>query len=190
MPARQSFPCRANQPLSGLLQYPTPAFIARPADAGSGLLQHAGTDDGGSIIEVEIHLAKRPKPFKQTVPPLTILLMIGLLFVLMLIGVPVAISLALVSYTFVATNDMPPMIVLVIGCFMETIAAITIVTLMTGLLTPPVGMVLHVLSKVAKVPFEQCVRAPAPFIVPLVVVLLQLNFVPAFSMWLPTMLYR
>ena len=65
-------------------------------------------------------------------------------------------------------------IVLVIGCFMETIAAITILTpvllpvavklgidpvhfgiililnLMIGLLTPPVGMVLYVLSKVAE----------------------------------------
>jgi tripartite ATP-independent transporter DctM subunit len=105
-------------------------------------------------------------------------------------------------------------IVLVIGCFMETIAAITILTpvllpvavglgidpvhfgiililnLMIGLLTPPVGMVLYVLSKVANVPFERCVTATAPFLIPLVVVLLLLTFVPAFSMWLPTMLYR
>ena len=105
-------------------------------------------------------------------------------------------------------------IVLVIGLFMETIAAITILTpvllpvavgigidpvhfgiililnLMIGLLTPPVGMVLYVLSKVAAVPFEQCVKATAPFLVPLIVVLLLLTFVPAFSMWLPTALYR
>ena len=106
------------------------------------------------------------------------------------------------------------LIVLVIGCFMETIAAITILTpvllpvavtlgidpvhfgiililnLMIGLLTPPVGMVLYVLSKVANVPFERCVTATAPFLVPLVVVLLLLTFVPALSMWLPTLLYR
>jgi tripartite ATP-independent transporter DctM subunit len=106
------------------------------------------------------------------------------------------------------------LIVLVIGCFMETIAAITILTpvllpvavtlgidpvhfgiililnLMIGLLTPPVGMVLYVLSKVANVPFERCVTATAPFLVPLVAVLLVLTFVPALSMWLPTLLYR
>ncbi|MCB1719559.1 MAG: TRAP transporter large permease, partial [Candidatus Competibacteraceae bacterium] len=82
-------------------------------------------------------------------------------------------------------------IVLFVGCFMETIAAITILTpvllpvamqigidpvhfgvililnLMIGLLTPPVGMVLYVLSKVAAVPFERCVIATAPFLVPL-----------------------
>ncbi len=43
---------------------------AEPADAGSGLLQRANTDDGGSIVEAEIHLEKRPKLFKQTEPPL------------------------------------------------------------------------------------------------------------------------
>ncbi|MCP2136111.1 transposase InsO family protein [Rhizobium sp. SLBN-94] len=36
----------------------------------SGLLQRAGTNDGGGIIEAEIHLAKRPKLFRQTEPPL------------------------------------------------------------------------------------------------------------------------
>ena len=106
------------------------------------------------------------------------------------------------------------LIVLVIGCFMETIAAITILTpvllpvamglgvdpvhfgiimilnLMIGLLTPPVGMVLYVLSKVAKVPFERCVAATLPFLVPLVTVLLLLTFIPELSMWLPTLLYR
>jgi tripartite ATP-independent transporter DctM subunit len=105
-------------------------------------------------------------------------------------------------------------IVLIIGLFMETIAAITILTpvllpvavslgidpvhfgiililnLMIGLLTPPVGMVLYVLSKVANVPFERCVTATAPFLIPLVAVLLLLTFVPEFSMWLPTLLYR
>ena len=67
---------------------------------------------------------------------------------------------------------------------------ILILNLMIGLLTPPVGMVLYVLSKVAKVPFERCVTATAPFLIPLVVVLLLLTFVPSLSMWLPTELYR
>ncbi|MEC9403482.1 MAG: TRAP transporter large permease subunit, partial [Pseudomonadota bacterium] len=67
---------------------------------------------------------------------------------------------------------------------------IMILNLMIGLLTPPVGMVLYVLSKVAQVPFERCVTATAPFLVPLITVLLLLTFVPAFSMWLPTLVYR
>ncbi|WP_417260379.1 TRAP transporter large permease [Celeribacter sp.] len=105
-------------------------------------------------------------------------------------------------------------IVLIVGCFMETLAAITILTpvllpvamqigidpvhfgiililnLMIGLLTPPVGLVLYVLAKVSDVPFERCVTATAPFLVPLVMVLLLLTFVPALSMWLPETIYR
>ncbi|MGR3320336.1 MAG: TRAP transporter large permease [Pseudooceanicola sp.] len=123
--------------------------------------------------------------------------------------------------TLLALTDSPAAIlliimavVLVVGCFMETIAAITILTpvmlpvamsigvdpvhfgiililnLMIGLLTPPVGLVLYVLSKVADVPFERCVIATAPFLVPLLAVLLLLTFVPALSMWLPTVIYR
>ncbi|WP_210214367.1 hypothetical protein, partial [Sinorhizobium meliloti] len=36
-------------------------------------LQRADTDDGGSIIKAEIHLAKRPKLFRQTEPALSMI---------------------------------------------------------------------------------------------------------------------
>jgi tripartite ATP-independent transporter DctM subunit len=105
-------------------------------------------------------------------------------------------------------------LLLIVGCFMETIAAITILVpvllpvvtkigidpvhfgvimvlnLMIGLLTPPVGMVLYVLARVARIPFERCVAATAPFLIPLVLVLLLVTFVPQVTMWLPTLLYR
>jgi len=105
-------------------------------------------------------------------------------------------------------------IILVIGCFMETIAAITILVpvllpiavkvgvdpvhlgvililnLMIGLLTPPVGMVLYVLSQVSGVKFEKCVTATMPFLIPLVIVLLAITMLPQLSMWLPTLIYR
>jgi len=106
------------------------------------------------------------------------------------------------------------LVVLIIGLFMETIAAISILVpvllpvsaqigvdpihlgiivilnLMIGLLTPPVGMVLFVLSKVSNVPFERCVKATLPFLVPLIVVLLFLTFFPALTLFLPNLLYR
>ncbi len=104
-------------------------------------------------------------------------------------------------------------ILLIVGCFMETIAAITILTpvflpvmmklgvdpihfgvimvlnLMIGLLTPPVGMVLFVLSRVAKVPFERCAKATFPFLLPLVIVLLMITFFEPICMWLPSVVF-
>lgn len=105
------------------------------------------------------------------------------------------------------------LIVFSIGFFMETIAAITIIVpiilpialsvgidpihlgiivvlnLMIGLLTPPVGMVLYVLSKVSQTPFEQCVKSTLPFLVPLVAVLFLLVVFPQLTLWLPNLLY-
>jgi len=106
------------------------------------------------------------------------------------------------------------LIMLIVGFFMETVAAITILVpvllpvaigvgvdpvhfgvimvlnLMIGLLTPPVGMVLFVLSRVSGVPFERCAAATMPFLVPLVFTLILITFVPQISMWLPTLIYR
>lgn len=60
-----------------------------------------------------------------------------------------------------------------------------VLALMIGLLTPPVGLVLYVLAAVSGVSFERCVRATAPFLIPLVVVLLLVAFVPQLSLALP-----
>ena len=65
-----------------------------------------------------------------------------------------------------------------------------ILNLMLGLLTPPIGMVLYVLSKVSGVKFEQCVKATMPFLVPLIVVLMAITFFPQLALWLPETLYR
>lgn len=115
---------------------------------------------------------------------------------------------AISSGTF-TTLMLITLLVLFVGCFMETVAAITILVpvllpiavqsgiepahfgimmvlnLMIGLLTPPVGVVLYVLSKVAKIPFETCVRGTLPFLVPLIIVLLLVTYIAPLSMWLP-----
>ncbi len=105
-------------------------------------------------------------------------------------------------------------LVLLMGMFMETIAAMTILVpilipitvvvgidpvhlgiivvlnLMLGLLTPPVGMVLYVLSNVSGVSFEKCVKSTSPFLIPLIIVLLLVAFIPEIALFLPEMFYR
>ncbi len=103
---------------------------------------------------------------------------------------------------------------LFVGCFMETIAAITILVpvfmpiiakigidpvhfglvmvlnLMIGLLTPPVGMVLFILAKVSKLTFEQTMKAVAPWMLPLLTTLALITYVPQLVLWLPGILYK
>ncbi|AYY12684.1 TRAP transporter large permease [Actinobacteria bacterium YIM 96077] len=67
-------------------------------------------------------------------------------------------------------------------------AAIVIFNLLLGLLTPPVGLLHFVLSGVTSTPVTTVIRGVMPFYVPMLVVLLVVTFVPAVSLWLPTLL--
>jgi TRAP-type C4-dicarboxylate transport system permease large subunit len=101
---------------------------------------------------------------------------------------------------------------LFVGCFLDTIAAITILVpillpivakfgidpvqfglimtlnLMIGLLHPPLGMVLFVLSRVAKLSVERTTMAILPWLAPLFIALILITFVPSISLWLPQQL--
>jgi len=101
-------------------------------------------------------------------------------------------------------------LLLVVGCFLDTIAAITILVpilmpilarfdvdpvhfgliltlnLMIGLLTPPVGVVMFVLSRISGLSVERTTMAILPWMAPLLIALLIITFVPAVSLWLPT----
>ncbi|MBE5990444.1 tripartite ATP-independent transporter DctM subunit [Lacrimispora xylanisolvens] len=56
-----------------------------------------------------------------------------------------------------------------------------------GLLTPPVGAVLFIGSAVAKLPMEKVVKATLPFYLCMIITLLIITFVPAASLWLPSL---
>lgn len=101
------------------------------------------------------------------------------------------------------------LLLLFIGCFLDTIAAITIVVpillpialklgidpihfglimtlnLMIGLLHPPLGMVLFVLSRVARLSVERTTMAILPWLAPLFAALIAITFIPELTLWLP-----
>ncbi len=103
-------------------------------------------------------------------------------------------------------------LLLFVGMFMETIAALIILfvpllslakavgveplhfatfavlNLMLGLTTPPVGVCLFVCANIAKIPLMPVVRSIAPFLVSNIIVLLLVSYVPALSTWLPSIL--
>ena len=57
-----------------------------------------------------------------------------------------------------------------------------------GLLTPPVGAVLFIGSAVSKLSMEKVVKATLPFYLCMIITLLLITFVPAFSMFLPSLM--
>jgi TRAP-type C4-dicarboxylate transport system permease large subunit len=100
-------------------------------------------------------------------------------------------------------------LMLFVGCFLEPTAAITILVpillpiarqlgidpvhfglvmvlnLMIGLLHPPMGMVLFVLARVAKLSVERTTVAILPWLIPLLLSLAILTYIPAVGLWLP-----
>lgn len=106
------------------------------------------------------------------------------------------------------------LLLLFVGMFMETIAALIILfmplltlakgvgvdpihfatfmvlNLMIGLTTPPVGVCLFVCANIARVPLSPVVRAIAPFLIANIIVLLLVSYVPAISLWLPSLLTK
>ena len=104
------------------------------------------------------------------------------------------------------------MLLLVVGCFMEALAAmlvlipilvppaialgidplqfglVFVLNLMIGTITPPVGVVLYVTAKVADVPFENLAKAVLPYLVPLFAVLAMITLWPPLTTWLPKLL--
>ncbi|MBR9763954.1 MAG: TRAP transporter large permease [Rhodobacteraceae bacterium] len=65
----------------------------------------------------------------------------------------------------------------------------TVLTLMVGILTPPIGIALYIMMDVAKLPFEEVARATVPFLVPIMIAVLLITFVPGISLFLPNLVY-
>ncbi|WP_308915435.1 TRAP transporter large permease [Jannaschia sp. LMIT008] len=104
------------------------------------------------------------------------------------------------------------LLLLFVGMFMETIAALIILfvpllqlatavgvdpihfatfavlNLMIGLTTPPVGVCLFVCAGIARLPLAPVVRAILPFLATNIAVLMAVSYVPALSTWLPSLL--
>jgi TRAP-type C4-dicarboxylate transport system permease large subunit len=126
-------------------------------------------------------------------------------------GVTAAISEWVLAFT---TNPwmfllLANLLMLFVGCFLEPTAAITILVpilvpicqklgidlvhfglvmvlnLMIGLLHPPMGMVLFVLARVAKLSVERTTIAILPWLVPLLGSLVIITYFPKLVLWLP-----
>jgi len=59
-----------------------------------------------------------------------------------------------------------------------------------GMITPPVGLNLYVASGISHLGLTETTKACAPWILVMLVYLLVITYVPAISLWLPTLLFR
>lgn len=129
-----------------------------------------------------LHIAQISLNWMQSVSdnPLVILLLINL--VLLVLG------------TFM---DMSPLIIITTPIFLPVVAAfgvdpvhfgvIMILNLGIGLNTPPLGPVQFVAAAVGKISIWEAMRSIWPFYLAGFIVLMLVTYVPAFSLWLPSL---
>lgn len=65
---------------------------------------------------------------------------------------------------------------------------ITVFALMIGLITPPIGTSLYIVSDIASIPFERLTRATMIYLFPLIGLLLLLAFMPDLVLFIPRLL--
>ena len=125
----------------------------------------------------------------------------------------------MVSAWFMNFSDTPVLIllminllILIVGMFMETISALTILTpillqitgaigmdpiqlgvilvfnLTIGMLTPPFGVGLFTVAQIARRPMDRILKELLPLFIPLIISLLLITYIPAITMWLPGLL--
>ncbi len=92
--------------------------------------------------------------------------------------------------------DMAPLILILTPILMPVITdigvdpvhfgMIMLVNLGIGLITPPVGAVLFVGAAIGKVTIENTIKALLPFYAALFLVLMAITYIPAISLWLPS----
>ena len=70
------------------------------------------------------------------------------------------------------------------------LGVVLVLNLMIGLVTPPVGMSLFITSKIGKVRLENLYRSIIPFLVPLIIVLFIITYIPSTVTWLPSLFLK
>jgi tripartite ATP-independent transporter DctM subunit len=68
------------------------------------------------------------------------------------------------------------------------LGSVIIFNLMIGLMTPPMGGVIFVLSSVTGIPVERVFRGAAFYLPAMVLVLLLITYIPALTLWLPELI--
>ncbi len=105
-------------------------------------------------------------------------------------------------------------VLLIMGMFMEGLSVLTIIVpfltplmqaigldpvhmgvmvvlnLMIGLSTPPVGMSLFVMNRIAGVKLQDLYKEILPFLIPLIAVLIIIAYYPGFVLWLPSLFLK
>ncbi|PHR91445.1 MAG: C4-dicarboxylate ABC transporter permease [Blastopirellula sp.] len=204
--------------MTGMIIYGLVSGLATPTE--TAVIASVYAFVVGAFVYRELDIRDLPKILiNSAVSSAAILVLVGFAnvfgWILVSERIPQAIANAVLSFT-----DNKFLVILIInilllfvGMFMETIAALIILfvpllalaqavgieplhfatfavlNLMIGLTTPPVGVCLFVCANIARLPLMPVVRAILPFLATNIIVLLLVSYIPALATWLPSIIF-
>jgi len=65
---------------------------------------------------------------------------------------------------------------------------VAVFNIMIGLITPPYGLLLFIISAISGAPLRHVIRDTMPFVIAMIVALAIITFVPETVLWLPRMM--
>ncbi len=68
-------------------------------------------------------------------------------------------------------------------------AVVMVINMELALITPPIGLNLFVLSSATSTPLSEVTKGVLPFMLLMLVLLILVTYIPAISLWLPTLVY-
>ena len=109
--------------------------------------------------------------------------------VLILINIVLLFMGCFLSITSSILIAAPTLVVLaqMYGIDLIQLGVIVTLNLTIGLLTPPVGWNLYIMTEVAEISFSDMVKATIPMLIPLVISLLIITYIPQAVLWLPNL---
>lgn len=110
-----------------------------------------------------------------------------ILFIINLILLFLGMFLEVISAIMLVLPVLAPLIE-VVGIDPIHLGVVMVLNLMLGLLTPPVGFVLYVLSSTTKNSVNMVIRSITPWLIPLLIVLFLITFIPELVLFLPRLM--
>jgi tripartite ATP-independent transporter DctM subunit len=110
--------------------------------------------------------------------PVTFLILVNLLLLALGCVLEGTAVLLIIVPVFIPTAE-------ALGLDMVHFGVVVVLNIMLGLITPPYGLLLFIMTNIADVPLRDIVRDVIPFLFAMMAVLILITFVPEIVLWLP-----
>ena len=119
---------------------------------------------------------------EMNLDPIVLLILLNILILLLGMILDAAAILILVTPVVVPA-------IVALGIDPVHFGIVMIINMMIGLLTPPVGLALFIVSNIARTPIAAVARETIPYVLAFLMILMLVTYIPQLTLWIPDLAY-